>query len=112
MYELGKIVEIDLSCGRVSRTEISPRLIEKYLGGRGFNVWYLSRHLPDDTEPLSPENIIVSIVPSPEHDLHGHPENHTRFQYFDRLFDQSSKIQIDKLEPIEATERSGTCSKG
>jgi acetoin utilization deacetylase AcuC-like enzyme len=51
---------------------------------------------------MSSENVVVSIVPSPEHNLQGHPENHSRFQYFDRLFDRSSNIQIDKLQPIEA----------
>jgi len=30
-----------------------------YLGGRGFNVWYLYHHLQPPVDPLSPENILL-----------------------------------------------------
>lgn len=59
MFKLGKIIEIDLSTGRIDRSEFSPQMVETYLGGRGFNVWYLSRHLPHGIDPLAPDNIIL-----------------------------------------------------
>jgi aldehyde:ferredoxin oxidoreductase len=30
-----------------------------YIGGRGFNVWYLYQHLPSGTDPLASENILL-----------------------------------------------------
>lgn len=59
IIKLGKIVEADLSNGHITWSEPAPQLVEKYLGGRGFNVWYLSRHLADEAKPLGPENIII-----------------------------------------------------
>jgi acetoin utilization deacetylase AcuC-like enzyme len=50
---------------------------------------------------MSSEKIAISIVPSPEHNLHSHPENHLRFQYFDRLFENYRGIELDTVDPIE-----------
>jgi len=30
-----------------------------YIGGRGFNVWYLYQHLAQGTDPLGPENLLL-----------------------------------------------------
>ena len=59
MFSLGQIAEIDLSNGRIDRYEYAPKLVHKFLAGRGFNVWYLSRRLSNDARPLGPENVIV-----------------------------------------------------
>ena len=59
MIPFGRIFEIDLSREQVTTTSLSKSLIENYLGGRGFNVWYLHTHLPADIDPLGPENILI-----------------------------------------------------
>jgi aldehyde:ferredoxin oxidoreductase len=59
MIPFGRILEIDLSSEQVTTTSLSKSVIEKYLGGRGFNVWYLRTHLPAGIDPLGPENILI-----------------------------------------------------
>jgi aldehyde:ferredoxin oxidoreductase len=59
MIPFGRILEIDLSSEQVTKTSLSKSNIEKYLGGRGFNVWYLHTHLPASIDPLGPENILI-----------------------------------------------------
>jgi len=59
MIPLGRILEINLTNQQVTTTSLSKSVIEKYLGGRGFNVWYLHTHLPADIDPLGPENILI-----------------------------------------------------
>jgi aldehyde:ferredoxin oxidoreductase len=59
MFGLGKIVEIDLSTGCIEWSEFSTQQVSRYLAGRGFNVWYLRHHLPQDAQPLGPENRIM-----------------------------------------------------
>lgn len=56
---VGKVAMIDLTRGRVTVEETPARLITLFLGGRGLNVYYLNRLLPPDTDPLSPDNVLV-----------------------------------------------------
>ncbi len=49
-------VDLDSGCCRLSKP---PEEILPYLGGRGFNSWYLYRHLCEGVDPLSPENILI-----------------------------------------------------
>ncbi|MEH0018365.1 MAG: aldehyde ferredoxin oxidoreductase C-terminal domain-containing protein [Desulfobacter sp.] len=35
------------------------RETHEFLGGRGLNAWYLYRHLPDNADPMSAENILM-----------------------------------------------------
>lgn len=52
-------LDIDLSSGKVSVFEIEDSVIEKYMGGRGLAVFYLSRELPPEVSGLASENIMV-----------------------------------------------------
>ena len=59
MSFLGRILEIDLSAGKWKFQSYPDDLLWKYLSGRGFNVQYLHNHMPQDTDPLGPDNILL-----------------------------------------------------
>ena len=57
--ETGYNLEIDLSRGNIERTETDPRLTELHLGGLGTNAKLLWDRVPPETEPFSPENLLI-----------------------------------------------------
>ena len=59
MAFLGRILEIDLSTEVWEFKPFPAELTLKYLGGRGFNIQYLYANLPQDCDPLGPENILM-----------------------------------------------------
>ena len=54
-----KLAIIDLTTRRVEIKDIPDELLRMYLGGEGFNTYLLYNYLPPDTDPLSPENVII-----------------------------------------------------
>ncbi len=50
---------VDLTSGSVTYEDTSPEVVEKFIGGRGLNAAYLYKLLPPDTDPLSPENVLI-----------------------------------------------------
>jgi len=59
MHLLGRFLHIDLSERKWSLNPFPEELVEKFLGGRGFNGWFLYHNIPLGTDPLSPENILM-----------------------------------------------------
>ncbi len=59
MTDQGRIVEIDLTAGTVQERKPDEYVLRDYLGGRGFNIHYLLKHLDRTVRPLDPENVIV-----------------------------------------------------
>ena len=57
--ETGFNLEIDLSRGNIERVETDPRLTELYLGGLGTNTQILWDRVPPETEPFSPDNLLI-----------------------------------------------------
>jgi benzoyl-CoA reductase subunit BamB len=57
--ETGFNLEIDLSRGNVERVETDPRSTELYLGGVGTNAKMLWDRVPPETEPFSPDNLLI-----------------------------------------------------
>ena len=57
--ETGYNLEIDLSRGNIERTETDSRLTELHLGGLGTNAKLLWDRVPPETEPFSPENLLI-----------------------------------------------------
>ncbi|RLD02119.1 MAG: hypothetical protein DRI46_01195 [Chloroflexi bacterium] len=51
-------LSIDLTSGTITELPISQESMRCYLGGRGLGARYLYDHLPKNTDPLSPENIL------------------------------------------------------
>ena len=53
------VLDIDLSTGRCRSFPLDPDLFARYLGGRGLGVYFLTRELPADCDPLGAENMLV-----------------------------------------------------
>ncbi len=57
--ETGFNLEIDLSRGSIERVGTDPRLTELHLGGLGTNTKILWDRVPPETEPFSPDNLLI-----------------------------------------------------
>lgn len=57
--ETGYNLEIDLSRGNIERVETDPRMTELHLGGLGTNAKILWDRVPPETEPFSPDNLLI-----------------------------------------------------
>lgn len=55
----GNILRINLSNERVSKEPLSSKLVEEYIGGRGFVAKILYDELPPNTEPFDEENMVI-----------------------------------------------------
>ena len=52
-----KCAIVNLSTGEIQAEEIPLELREKYLGGRGLDIFYLYNHLKPGVDPLGPDNV-------------------------------------------------------
>jgi len=57
--EAGYNLEIDLSTGNIERVETDPVWTELYLGGLGTNAKIMWDRVPPETEPFSPDNLLI-----------------------------------------------------
>jgi len=57
--ETGFNLEVDLSRGNIERVATDPRLTELHLGGLGTNAKLMWDRVPPETEPFSPDNLLV-----------------------------------------------------
>ena len=55
----GKILDIDLTTGKISTVTYDDETARKYLGGAGLSTYYLYKEVPKGTDPLSPANILM-----------------------------------------------------
>jgi aldehyde:ferredoxin oxidoreductase len=58
----GRLLEVDLTNGKVKDLPVSDGMFEKYLGGRGVGARLLFDRLPAKTDPLSPENFLIFLT--------------------------------------------------
>jgi aldehyde:ferredoxin oxidoreductase len=56
---IGKWLRVDLSKKKVSSFSIDDETLEMYIGGRGLGAKLLYEELPPNSDPLSPENVLV-----------------------------------------------------
>jgi len=59
VHGYGKILDIDLSSGRITEREVAAEFGRRFLGGRGFGHKLLYDEVGPDVDPYSPENIVV-----------------------------------------------------
>jgi benzoyl-CoA reductase subunit BamB len=57
--ETGFNLEVDLSRGNIERVETDPRWTELHLGGLGTSSKILWDRVPPETEPFSPDNLLI-----------------------------------------------------
>lgn len=55
----GKILRVDLSTGRLVIEELSEDFYRLYPGGKALAGYFLLNEMPPNTEPFSPENLLV-----------------------------------------------------
>ena len=55
----GKILDVDLSNGKIRELPVDEGLAREYLGGLGFNARLLYGEIPAGADPLGPENVLV-----------------------------------------------------
>ena len=56
---MGTTLEIDLTKGIIEKRETDPDLTRLFLGGKGVNARIFWERVPPETEPFSPENLLV-----------------------------------------------------
>jgi aldehyde:ferredoxin oxidoreductase len=59
LYGYGKIIDVDLTTGRITKREIEPQFAERYIGGMGFSCKILYDEVGPEVDPLGPENIVI-----------------------------------------------------
>jgi aldehyde:ferredoxin oxidoreductase len=59
MNDFGKIIDIDLSSGKIDQADMSASIIWKSLGGFGYNVETLYRKGYQNIDPFDPENCLL-----------------------------------------------------
>lgn len=59
-----KRLRVDLTSGAIIREYIGEDLLRSYIGGRGLNDWVIYNEVPNDCDPLMPENVIC-FAPGP-----------------------------------------------
>jgi len=57
--ETGYNLEINLSTGNIEKVETDPELTKMHLGGLGTNARLLWDRVPPETEPFSPDNLLI-----------------------------------------------------
>jgi len=55
---MGYIAEVDLTLGKIEKTEIPKQIYDQLLSGKGLGAWYLYKNIPADADPLGPDNIL------------------------------------------------------
>ena len=55
----GKILKVDLSNQQYEIDEKDDEFYRKYIGGRGFALYYMHKEMDPKVDPLSPENMLV-----------------------------------------------------
>ncbi len=55
----GRVLHVDLTSGKAWKEPLDPDLIDKFVGGWGIALRMLWDLVPPETEPLSPENVII-----------------------------------------------------
>ncbi|MEM3335915.1 MAG: aldehyde ferredoxin oxidoreductase family protein, partial [Thermoplasmata archaeon] len=54
----GKILDIDLTTGKIRDIDVPDDVYRKFLGGYGLGVWYIYKNMAPFTDPLSPGNYL------------------------------------------------------
>lgn len=59
LYGCGKILEVDLSTGKLTKKDIDPQFAREFIGGMGFGCKILYDEVGADVDPLSPDNVLI-----------------------------------------------------
>lgn len=59
---IGKLLSVDLSKKEITDEPLNEEIAKNFLGGTGYCCRYLYDHLGKDTDPLSPDNILMFMT--------------------------------------------------
>jgi len=59
MNPFWKTLVVDLSTGEVEMADLPKDSLVRFLGGRGINAWLLYQRVREETDPLSPDNVLL-----------------------------------------------------
>jgi aldehyde:ferredoxin oxidoreductase len=59
LYGYGKILDVDLSTGKLITREIDPRFAREFIGGMGFGCKILYDEVGTEVDPFGPNNIVI-----------------------------------------------------
>jgi len=59
LHGYGKILDVDLTTGKITTRDIESQFSRKYLGGMGFGCKILYDEVGPEVDPLGPENIVI-----------------------------------------------------
>jgi len=59
---IGKLLKINLSNKEIIEDPLNEEIAKNFLGGTGYACRYLYDHLDKDTDPLSPDNILIFMT--------------------------------------------------
>jgi aldehyde:ferredoxin oxidoreductase len=59
---VGRLLNVDLSKKEISEKTLDGEIITNFLGGTGYCVRYLYDYIEKDTDPLSPDNILMIMT--------------------------------------------------
>ena len=59
---LNRLLVVDLTTGTSEVRPLEPDYVRGYIGGRGLGARYLHDLLPDDAEPLAPDNVALLLA--------------------------------------------------
>ncbi|NJE13176.1 aldehyde ferredoxin oxidoreductase [Thermococcus sp. LS2] len=55
----GKILRVNLTTGKISEEKIDEKFAKKWLGTRGFGIYYILKEMDPKVDPFSPENKLI-----------------------------------------------------
>ncbi len=55
----GKILRVNLTNGKISEEKIDENFAKKWLGTRGFGIYFLLKEMDPKVDPFSPENKLI-----------------------------------------------------
>jgi aldehyde:ferredoxin oxidoreductase len=58
----GKLLNVNLTSGKITEEPLNERISKDFLGGAGYCVKYLYDRIEKETDPLSPENILMFMT--------------------------------------------------
>ena len=59
LYGYGRILEIDLSTGKIVKKDIDPKFARQFIGGMGFSCKIIYDEVRPDVDPFGPDNMVI-----------------------------------------------------
>ena len=59
---MGSILEVNLNSGKIETVDTDPDYAGKFIGGKGYGAKLLWDRVPEDIQPLSPDNLLIFML--------------------------------------------------